>query len=465
MIIHNGPLPNPAKTLLEDLVSRIGSPTTQSLSPYDGMRRVYQEQHLDNYSEELVLDLLKGCPDYNPASQKPIAGPYVPASEKPSNAPTLQRLEDIDASWVAQYLRDALIGLKIRNCNSLKEYKYQNQEVYMFRSNDGEGFVSPADQLVEYHQYTPITVLEACAKLPYLLKRLQDKSIMLRVSVMSLIIAYEKAKRIQPDPKPSQILRMGVYQVDGNGNLFDYCMPDSANSGRVFPAARSWIAGRDPDPYFYDALELLQVCTVLGIDITQEDPTVFTPEFIENLKVTYISKNRNYLQGCTRVNGNVLNKLSTLQVTPLQPPAAKPYTRLDVIEDTIQAILEAQSASQLMLDEPAKPEIINNFLAAYAAHTNGVPLTYEDFITRDGFLYRKSAPNTVYQVLVKEFLRRPSPPSDLQTVAAIIHTSGYAFLISKDARVIYVSLATLTHYIKGSAMDESEFGEWSICYT
>ena len=65
-------------------------------------------------------------------------------------------------------------------------------------------------------------------------------------------------------------------------------------------------------PYFADAVELIRVCEVLGIDIRNEDPRDYQKDDIAKLKVTYISKNRDYLSGSRQRNITVLDSLSSI---------------------------------------------------------------------------------------------------------------------------------------------------------
>ena len=428
------------------------------------MRSIYQEQHLGKYSEEDLRNLIDKQKDYDPYSQQPVAGEYVARDKKPAGAPILTRLEDIDVTWVKQYLRDVIIGIKKNNTNSIREIDAKNQEVFSFKSGDGGDYISPADQLVAYREYPPTTVMEASAKLPYLLKRLQDKSKMLRVSVMSLIIAYERAKLTHTDPKPGLIIREGVYQVDGNGKLHLTPMADTANSGRVFPAARRWIIGQDRDCYYYDALELLQVCKVLGIDLTEEDPTTFTQEFIDNLKVTYIAKNRNYLKGKIAVNSSVLNSLSSIQVTSTAQSSPSVYTRVSAVEDTMQLALDYPPKG-MGSGEAANPSLFENLFQAYAEYMGTTPICYQNLVSRDGFLYLRKSQDIPLQIIVKGVLLTPEPPSGMQTVAAILHTSGYAFFIGKVPCKVYIPITNLAHYYRDAVAEnkDQEFGVWASC--
>lgn len=150
-----------------------------------------------------IVQMLKDKPDYDADQQKPIAGEWT--KDRPTPTSYLRRLEDIDESWVRKYLENVLIGLKVEKSGGIREYSNKNKEALTFQNSEGD-IVEEGELLVDTATYAPMDIAEAKSKLPYLLKRLYDKSLSLRVSAMSLIIAYEKAKIVQKVPRPKDLL-------------------------------------------------------------------------------------------------------------------------------------------------------------------------------------------------------------------------------------------------------------------
>ena len=273
-----------------------------SLSPYNGMRKVlFQQFQSKDGSPDFgtIVQMLKDKPDYDADKQKPVAGEWT--KDRPTPTSYLRRLEDIDESWVQKYLENVLTGIKTNKSGGMREYASRHREANTFRNSEGDT-IEEGELLVDSPTYKAMDIAEAKSKLPYLLKRLYDKSLEMKVSAMSLIIAYEKAKIVRKVPRPKDILEVGVYKMGKDGNL-EGLFPLTANSGKVFPPACDWIRGFNRmDPYFADAVELIRVCEVLGIDIRNEDPRDYQKDDIAKLKVTYISKNRDYLSGSRQRN-------------------------------------------------------------------------------------------------------------------------------------------------------------------
>lgn len=465
MIIHTGSLPNPAPKLIVDLISRSGSPNEESLSPYDGMQDLLKEQSF-RIPWSLVVEMLQNEKDYDARAQQPIAGKYVKRAEKGGDY--LTRLEDIDASWVRSYVRDALIGLKLRDKGGVREYSHNHTYARTYIDEEG-GIVDESELSIEVSEFSAMEVAQAKAKLPYLLKRLHDKSIELRVSVLSLLQAYEYVRgytKSSSGPKPKQILDRGVLRMTAEGHISSY-FPDSANSAGPFRTAFAWIRGNDKDAYFYDAIEFLHVCRVLGIDFSSIDPTDFQAEQIANLRVTYLRSNREYLDGPRGYNMNLLSAVGQLGVADYQSSFDTASTLGDYIRYTVQQVSEIESDPLYSaLKQEPDPISWSRFFRAYASYCPGmkVPIHIRDKMTRrhskrtnsnftvnpllsdfyanDGFLCQLGSRGAFQQFPMKHIA-----PSYIAYETAIAHASGYIFLVTRTDDLYYIDIDTVTDYI------------------
>lgn len=492
MIIHTGQLPNPAPMLLVDLVSRTGSPTTRSLSPYDGMRDVLFSQFRKRGVEvdlDKIISMVKSVPDYDADKQQPVGGTWRKDRGHPDHY--LRKLEEIDESWVRKYLENVLFGIRKNRSGGLREYAAQNQESRVLIGNEGEE-TEEGELLIDYGEFAPMDIAEAKSKLPYLLKRLHDKSIAMKVSAMSLIIAYERAKLSRKVPKPMDLLAVGVYRMGKDGNI-EGRFPPSANSGKVFPPACDWILGYTQDSYFTDAIELLRICTVLGIDIREEDPFDYQAADIAKLKVTYISKNRDYLSGSRQRNLSVLNSLSSVKISDYAV-VSKSATPISVrVMNTVQSVLDCNDASiQKILEQKPDRDALNRFFRAYSEVAKDFRVTaqqraemsstrrkitlanpkalliptMDDFITRDGFLYSPANSGVPQLFRIKKFTN-----DDIRADIAIAHSSGYLFLVADGNCVYYLDACQLTRYVDdflsgraGQCTGNQKYGRWNVCF-
>jgi len=472
MIVHTGFLPSRAKTLVEELASTSGSPTTHSLSPYNGMNHVLREQFPDD-DLAYVLSCLSSCADYNADVQKPVKGPYV--KRQSVTGEYLRKLEDIDESWVRKYLVDALVGIKVNRLGGIREAARKNKVTRTFTNSEGET-VEEGECLIDYADYPPLTMAEAKSKLPYLLKRLFEKSKQLGVSTMSLIIAYESAKYYtKTEPKPKDLLSYNIYQVDSEGNITTP-FPASANSGKKFPPASNWIRGYDQDTYFHDAMELLNVCRVLGIDIRKEDPHDYQAADMDKLIVTYVAKNKDYLFSNRKYNQNVLESLSKVNISDYKRRTAAPPALSVRIQNTIQAVIDCENEDiRNIVRHGENWDGLEEFFKKYAEVNPGfrakhggvleVP-TAEDFIVQEGFLYQKNDLVQPCLFSVKRFA------DDSVEATALAHVSGYLFSVTDSATLHYIDVELLGAYIDdyqrgvfdGHYTGRCKYGRWYSCF-
>lgn len=434
--------------------------------------------------------MLNDQPDYNADHQKPIAGTYT---KEKGGSSYLRRLEDIDESWVRKYLENVLTGIKINKSGGIREYAKQHLEAQTFNDSEGEA-VEEGELLVDDTDYAPMTVAEAKSKLPYLLKRLHDKSMAMRTSAISLIIAYEKAKRYTKCPRPKDILGAGVYKMGKDGN-FDGLFPDSANSGKVFPPACDWIRGFDRDAYFSDAVELLRICEILGVDITKEDPLDYQAKDINKLKVTYITKNRDYLKGAPQRNLSVIASLSSAKVSDYATTNAPFVSITSKARNTIQAVLDCgEEEIRGILNSPPNHVWMNRVFSLYSQEAKDFRITKKqhmeslssyrgreicnpdslrvpvlsDFVTRDGFLY--SLKNDSLPQLFR--LGRYVDMELSSNLPAIAHCSGYFFLVTDSNCIFYLDAMELYNYMSDCRQGiftnrytkNHKYGRWDECF-
>jgi hypothetical protein len=390
------------------------------------------------------LELLSGVKDYTSDMLQPRPGPYVKAPN--TDKQYLRKLEEIDESWVRSYLINAIIGLKLNRRDGVREYETGNRETLLLQGTDGKTTEEKA-LLVQERKHTPEEIMVAVKKLPYLLKRLHLASIEKGIGLLSLIISYERAKdfiertdtRRSPDaplyPAPRHIMQECVYSMAAYGTLYEH-LNISHNSTKHLPPALKWIQGIQGyrDTYFESAMELLNVCETLDIDIKAEDPHDYQQEFIDKLVVTHVASNERYA-----------------------PDTVKPRTKSDLIQNTMQMYLDFSVNNENVPGETS----IARFLALYNEAMNS---TYDlrKCFTVDGFIYvSRGCP---LQLDVSWLCRHESVKR-----TALIHADGVAVLCTASNWFYYQTVDVLSDYIKvyvkGKAQASSfahntKYGTW-----
>lgn len=441
----------------------------ESLSPYEGMHSEVIKQF--PYQLSPIMRMLEGQTDFDCDAFTPLPGPYVKLTQaerdqlKLTNG-YLTKLEDIDSSWALQWLNNTLVGLKIRAKQGLKEYEYEHPTTYSFVDDEGKT-LEESDMLIEgEEEYSVTDVTKAKEKLPYILKRLHARSKVTRIHLLSLIIAYEKAKKNsgRKGPTITSIAEQGVYFMREDGYVGTHVIPDDNKNG-PFKEMSGWILGyRDKiDSYFDNMLELLEICDVLRIDITREDPLDYQEDFMSRLTANYIAKNKAYIYNKRiGVNPVVFNALKgiTLDDYDVKPEdEVRKKTFMDLYPDTMQVFLDAE------LPNVFKDEIREQDLAVFFTHYNqivGGVVSMDKLITKDGFLFLTKAIPLVLNMtrICKE---------DVSSKSAIFHISGYAILITDTNDFYFQDVNVLTRYLESLCNgtqgtetfgNNTKFGTW-----
>ena len=209
MLIHPIQFPLKSKTLVEDLISYSGSPTEANLSPYQGMAPVLRDQTKVNGDtvdlKSLTEYIRKNYGDYDSIKQKPVAGPYCKREpgEPVKEEDVLIRLEDIDYTWVEKFVTNAIIGYKINRSGRSVELANM-RAAPTFTDSDGD-ILTEAYITEDTDNTSGYNLFEDKAKLPYLLKRLHYKSILLGTSLISIYGVYLRFKSSNIRPAPRDI--------------------------------------------------------------------------------------------------------------------------------------------------------------------------------------------------------------------------------------------------------------------
>jgi hypothetical protein len=432
MLVSEMLIPIPSRHLLVDLILSDGSDSTESLSPYRSAAHEFFQQIPNAPSN--ALSMLEANKDYNADKQRPEPGTYRKRQDLPSTY--LRRLEEIDESWVFAYLVNALTGMKINQSDGLHEYEQNNAETRTIQGSDGNT-ADEKDFLTQSGDYSPSEILSAAKKLPYLLKRLHMESIDRQVNLLSLIIAYERAKTADNnyDPKPRHILNNKVYRMFGTGRNYSLMDIDD-NKGKIFPQANRWIHGDldARDTYFYTAMELLDVCETLGIDLKQEDSNMYQQDFIDSLTVTYLAPNKMYVLA-KHNKGSIESSKSYLDVYDTGKSIA--LSEEEAIQNTIQVYLD----SSLSRDgESIDGRDLETFMRLYN-QMRKCQYNLRYFFTVDGFFYVNRS--MVFTIDISGFCSTLT-----RFRKALVHSDGFAIIITENNWFYYQRLDILSEYIK-----------------
>lgn len=440
MLVHPTSLPLPAKTLVRDLISYSGSPGKDNLSPYPGMLQILRDQtRLRGVSMDLehLLSELDRQIDYDSRKQRPTPGFYQ--KREPGDLPEvyLTRLEDIDVSWIMQYVNNILTGYKHRN-GGLGAQKYMSGNNGVWRDSDGE-VRQITELMVDEDASYGHDIAAAKAKLPYLLKRLHQKSRVLRCSLISMYGRYLCVQRVlnRASPKPQDMLAVKIWQMDALGNITQP-YPPSANHNKGFPEAFAFVRGDNPDdPYYRDLVEFGHVCDVLSIKLWMEDATKFDNKFINGLLVTYIMSNNDFLFAGRKVDTTVLKAISSTSVSDWQSTASAAK-----VKDEDAFVERCSTYRWLDTLEEVDFDTVKQFLNFYRAHTkDGTFTTTRNRLhTYMGFVCAPGG-DTPFLFDTTSFYTKKGG-------RAILHKSGTLIAYTEDADIPAIHIEQAISYMR-----------------
>ena len=334
LYVKNKLIPYPGRTVMEDVLIRTGNPDKYSYTPYPGMIDIFRKQFYNQgevSEEDFIRYCREGTNEFNPSMIKPDDSLDAMTLEEALVASKVEydyisdsnsfywKLEDIDANWVAKYVNMKAIGYKREKRGRAVhlEATLATPIVYDLETNAAK---SVGEFQESDYNKDIMEVLRAKEKLPFLLKQLHKGSISKKASLMSFIIAAERAHKRYCSDSGDKIV-FSIEPRDFYTYATTYEMKPDGKLGRPFEAKDNkcakfrdivaWMRGEFPnDVYFGYYNELLKVAATLDISLADEDPTVYQGEFIQQMECTYLASNMEYLKNDVYLDNNILNILT-----------------------------------------------------------------------------------------------------------------------------------------------------------
>lgn len=416
---------------------------------------------------DVIFDLIRQQKDYYAGPldgmQHPKRGIYYKGAIASPDDPN--RLEDIDESWVCAYFEDMLVGIKKNTDNSLNQYERETITKTLYFDNESGSVSDPSEHRAEKLDYSATEMTRWREKLPYILKRLHERSKEVKIHLLSLVFAYEKARAeaiaYERKIKPSHILDKNVYAMNPNGTI-GLVLKENKHTTHEYLA---WIRGEgERDEYFENVLELVYICERLGIDLKKESAFDYQEEYINGLIITYVTANREIRN---RINKDVYAGLKNISLKDFGKKK-KENTALEYHK------LVRRKANQFLYS--VAPDIvkfrdnrnIHHEMPLLVRQLANISKTNE-IITKntsldDGFYLD---PNGNYLTVDVKAIFTMFP---LRFYRALIHSSGFLVLITGDISMFYIDYTKARAYLadvyKGTISEETryenktKFGTW-----
>lgn len=443
--------------VVSDIISRDGAPSERNY-PFYGLRQTLSEK-CKGAAPAICFNLLS-------VNKKDFD--FKHARRDGMQVHLLNSIEDVPEDNIHRYIEQLLYGIVNYRRDGFREFATFNmREQYTYKDEEEESDIREAEFLMDgASSYSYEEILAWQRKLPYLVKRLHDKSLQTGFHVMSAVIAKQKCiKERETDSDnrkrsimPKELIARKIYTIRRDGTIG---APVAENISDFQQSFCPWVRGdeRFRDSYYDDMQELYKICDRLNIHLEYEDPLKYTGEFISTLVSDYIIDNSRLAvnvalqqagSGLPQSIRNIIAKLSLdeLDQIPqiLQDAAGKQNspTRSECVENTIMMYFNSELFTKTE-DSLITKSALGNFFMKYFMVTKN-PIRMKSLVFDDnGFLMDV----TKADYLLFNVLPFISENQGLGTMA-MIHKSGVVLLV--DTRRInrsfaWVELAKLTMHL------------------
>lgn len=293
----------PSRTVLEDIITRMGPPTKDSFTPFNGCADIVRSQFCGERQENKYneLDFIKYyIPyDFTPTKRNVAVqeGLLVDAKKKSSPFSTLEDVVSMNAEEeVRAWVKDCCIGYK-KNSNS--SYAAFRNYTMTFQDEDGKG-TDEQELLIKYSD-SKVKQREKevyLQKLPYYVRLIWNYSIMYKANLFGFIYAWMDITINQRKANP--IIR------DFNGNYIYERLKSNGTHHRNFEysedvrdttfrnAIEIFLAPGRHQAEFTAIKEFAKIIKALDIDFANENCMDITKEVVDNLRCTYLPSFKEY---------------------------------------------------------------------------------------------------------------------------------------------------------------------------
>ena len=470
--------PYPNRSVIEDVLTRIGNPTDSAFTPFVGQSEIINEQFRgqsrDRFNlEDLISYTLQTKMDLDPKKiMKPqvINGLELQDKEN-AGYEILEDMEDDEAS-LKKWISMVIIGYKK---NSGSPYNMERERYTRVILDDDDEETEEKYMIAEDKDMDLDAYYKVIDEIPYLLKIMHNRSKIMHAHLFSFTRAYAlimRHKGSNAEIVPRDFSGHQLWRVKDDGRFDRQFVHEQDNKSPDYREALAFIQGYSEHDYAYKAcMKLITCLESIGVDIANEDPRDFDNAFIDRLVCNYIPKNDEYVSTYGNIDPELIAALSPDRLFTVQSQASFMDTKLVSTENDIISYIKQdleiakvhhpglfdewdESRRSLVMKYMQAVKLYNdlktNPKAKLATFNNGF-----EFV--DGLLYyRKSIAKWS-----GEFCGRLIGPYDKIYPDVIFSTYGIAIVLPKSYRgIYYVSIEECLERLKTIYGGQYNTGGW-----
>lgn len=410
--------------LIEDLALRTGPETEESMSTVEGQAAKVNETRkwfTGNFVNKIANQI-----DFSITSASSEA--RVEARNRLGREAF--KIEDIDPKYIIKYFENIMQSATKHNTGSIKEEEQEFKIGKAVTNEDGD-IATPADLIDTSDKLNFIEIKKRREKLALCVKKLNTKGKKFKTHMMSLIISYERAKKrvLGLDECKFRYVKNGTYQITERGTLIRDIHGNlvTIRDDGIHKKAIDFINGEDKNDSAYKAYkELLWICSEEGIDLSAENPLTYDEEFIDNLIITRVTKNREYLN--RKYLPSTAKRLRDISVTDYVDHfvCGKPkiLKREDYIENKVTEFRDRTVISFLDKSIPVVRPAIQQYLSLQSRLTGQPLLRVNKFKSMNDVLINRNG--NYLEIDVSHIIPNGALYSNSK---ALIHVKGFLILI------------------------------------
>lgn len=367
----------PTTTVTADLLSRFGSPTRYSLSPYQGMRSMLKGKYADLLRVPNLEAIIREKDDFEFCKDEFVCtydthalggiteqctGMAIVGEEttqvgfaaKPTDLMPPSYLMRFEDQIPEENMRTFVLHVLSNTVRQGKLYKDYLKEMEVqentFDTGDGEDEINANELQNDYtgDKAGAAEVAKAKKDLAYCLYRLNLLSGVCHINMLSLIFAYLVANPTQASKRigPSKLLAAKpVYYSDQHGNCTTVITDETDRSLR---AAYGLINSSDVEKFKEfrsDIRKTFKCIHTLRINPRADDPALYTHEFCKRIAHDYMIDNCSYVsRKFGGYNKDVLSQLRGMSLDMVVNNSIE--TRIDPEETIINLICSTLSVPE-----------------------------------------------------------------------------------------------------------------------
>lgn len=341
--------PYPSKTVLEDVATRSGPPTTESYTPFIGRSDLLREQFCGSQAERFNIDgfLIENASfEFDPAKRndKKMVG-IMEVEEREEK----YFLEDFivdgrESESVKEWFIQACISYKKRKDSSYRKVDYTYTSV-SYGDDDSSFDPRMVETVKGEYNSTQEEYELALRKLPYYIKAIWTYSRIYSANLFSFIAAYMDMLKNKRYTRNNIIVnyfsRYITYMLKLDGTFkraFDHECDIKTERYKKVTDIFCYPGSHKDEMKIIN--EFMDVCEILKIDFEKQDTMIFNAEFIDKLICTYIPTNSEYLTYYGEVDAEVMHAIKSDNLFS--------KTKLSIYSDPNRSIEENSKLENLM---------------------------------------------------------------------------------------------------------------------